>query len=377
MRWKLKFMTAKGTLFPPISSLSRLDCDSGSLKLKERCLQWWVEDLLILGFDFYHRVISVMGHSGVQTDNIVASLMHYAQTSLKGIGKPQIWNPARTYPRLIENGQKMIIKSLLTLLPTKKSSIIPLNFLFGMMSIAIMVDASLACRLELEKRIGYRLEMALLDNVLIQSVQTDDYLFDVDTIHRILVHFLQRIEEEESEESGYESEGMESPSHGSFLSKFIAMIKVLPDYAHVIDDGLYRAINIYLKMCKFIDCQKLSQEACNYAAQNEKLQVHLVIQVLYFEQLQLKNALLGSSGDRLLSQKMSNGVLSVAMSPRDTYASLRRANREMKLEILRMQVRLSDLEKEQSSQRKTLLTSISKGIERIGIFKGQDGDKQR
>ncbi|KAL0282551.1 UNVERIFIED_CONTAM: BTB/POZ domain-containing protein [Sesamum angustifolium] len=91
------------------SGLSRLDCDSGSLELKDRCLEWWVEDLSVLGINFYHRVISAMGQSGVRTDSIVASLMHYAQTSLKGIGKPQIWNPARANPSIGENGQKAIV----------------------------------------------------------------------------------------------------------------------------------------------------------------------------------------------------------------------------------------------------------------------------
>ncbi|KAL8526416.1 hypothetical protein ACS0TY_015570 [Phlomoides rotata] len=401
-----------------VSGLSRLDCDSGSLDVKDRCFEWWVEDLTVLGIEFYCRVISSMGQSGVRTDSIVASLMHYAQTSLKGIGKPQIWNPARTR---IEHGEKVIVESLVNILPTEKSSSIPLNFLFGMTRVAIMVDAALACRIELERRIACRLEMALLDDLLIPSVQTGDSLFDVDTIHQIVVQFLQRIEEEEeSEECGYESEEMGSPSHGCMLKvgrlvdaylaeiapdpylslpKFIAMIEVLPDYARVIDDGLYRAIDIYLKahpmlleheckkLCKFIDCQKLSQEACNHAAQNERLPVHLVVRVLYCEQLRLKNALSGSCGDGLLSQKMSSGVPSAAMSPRDTYASLRRENRELKLEISRMRVRLSDLEKEQvvmkqgmidkSRQGKTLLTSISKGIGRISIFKGQDGGKQQ
>ncbi|KAL0347597.1 UNVERIFIED_CONTAM: BTB/POZ domain-containing protein [Sesamum calycinum] len=366
------------------SGLSRLDCDSGSLELKDRCLEWWVEDLSVLGINFYHRVISAMGQSGVRTDSIVASLMHYAQTSLKGIGKPQIWNPARANPSIGENGQKAIVESLVTLLPTEKSSSIPLNFF-------VWNDEG-------------------------------DSLFDVDTIHRILVHFLQRIEEEEEEEEneecGYESEGMGSPSHGCLLKvgrlvdaylaeiapdpylslpKFIAMIEVLPDYGRVIDDGLYRAIDIYLKahpmlseqeckkLCKYIDCQKLSQEACNHAAQNDRLPVHLVVRVLYFEQLRLKNALSGSCGDGLLSQKMSSGVASAAMSPRDTYACLRRENRELKLEISRMRVRLSDLEKEQvvmkqgmmdkSSGGKTLITSISRGFGRMGIFKGQEGGK--
>lgn len=121
------------------------------------------------------------------------------------------------------------------------------------------------------------------------------------------------------------------------------------------------------KLCKLIDCQKLSQEGCNHAAQNERLPVHLVVRVLYFEQVRMKSALCGEG------QKIScSGVGSAAMSPRDTYASLRRENRELKLEISRMRVRLSDLEKEQvvmkegmvdkCRQGNSVLTSISRGI---------------
>lgn len=141
------------------------------------------------------------------------------------------------------------------------------------------------------------------------------------------------------------------------------------------------------KLCKFIDCQKLSQEACNHAAQNDRLPVKMAVQVLYSEQLRLRNALSGNSGDGFLSQKISSGVPSAAMSPRDNYASLRRENRELKLEISRMRVRLSELEKEQmymkqgmidkSGNGKTFLTSLSKGIGRIGIFSGPAGGKRQ
>lgn len=399
-----------------VSGLSRLDCDSGSVELKGGCLEWWVEDLSGLRIDFYQRVVSAMGRTGVRSDSIIASLMHYAQASLKVIGKQQIWNPART--SVVENGHKAIVETLVSLLPTEKGSSIPLSFLFGMLRMAIMLDATLGCRLELERRISFRLEMVLLDDLLIPSIQVGDSLFDVDTVHRILVHFLQRIEEEENDDCEYESEAIDSPSHGSVLivgrlvdaylaeiapdpylrlQKFIAMVEVLPDYARVIDDGLYRAVDIYLKahpmvteheikkLCKYIDCQKLSQEACNHAAQNDRLPVQMTVQVLYFEQIRLKNALSGSSGDGFLSQKISSGVPSAAMSPRDNYASLRRENRELKLEISRMRVRLSELEKEQgfmkqgmmekSGNGKTFLTSLSRGIGRIGIFNGPGGGK--
>ncbi|XP_050213169.1 BTB/POZ domain-containing protein At3g08570-like isoform X2 [Mercurialis annua] len=396
-----------------VSGLSRLECNEESAELKSGCIEWWIEDLSVLKIDYYQRVICAMGRLGVRQDSIVASLMHYAQTSLKGIGKYQIWNPAKTKPSpsLAEHDQSIILEILVSLMPSEKSSAIPLSFLFGMLRMAIMLDTSIACRLELERRIAFRLEMVSLDDLLIPSVRSGDSLFDVDTVHRILVSFLQRVEEEDNEDFGYESEGLASTSHGSLLKvgklidaylaeiapdpylslqKFIAMLEILPDYARVIDDGLYRAIDIYLKahpmlsdhdckkLCKFIDCQKLSQDACNHAAQNDRLPVQMTVRVLYFEQIRLKNALSGSSGDGFLSQRISSGIPSAAMSPRDNYASLRRENRELKLEISRMRVRLSELEKEQmymkqgmidkSANGKTFFTSISKGIGRIGIF---------
>lgn len=132
------------------------------------------------------------------------------------------------------------------------------------------------------------------------------------------------------------------------------------------------------KLCQLIDCEKLSQEASNHAARNERLPVNMTVRILYLEQLRLKNSISGNTGDGLLSQRMSSGVASAAMSPRDNYASLRRENRELKLEISRMRVRLSELEKEQSFMKQgmmcksgngtTFLTSLSKGIGRIGIF---------
>lgn len=254
-----------------VSGLSRLECDSESTELKSVCLEWWVEDLSVLRIDFYQRVICAMGRMGVRPDSIVASLVHYAQESLKGIGKCQIWNPARTKPTsgMVENDQKSILETLVCLMPTENSSLIPLSFLFGMLRIAIMMDATIACKLELERRVSLRLETVSLDDLLIPSVQNGDSLFDVDTIHRILVNFLQRIENEENEDCGYESEGLGSSSHGSLLKvgrlmdaylaeiapdpylslqKFIAIIEILPDYARIIDDGLYRAIDIYLKV---------------------------------------------------------------------------------------------------------------------------------
>ncbi|KAG6484512.1 hypothetical protein ZIOFF_053030 [Zingiber officinale] len=405
-----------------VSGLAHLECDSRSGKLMMHCQDWWVEDLSVLKIDHYQRVIAAMRRTGVRSDTITQSLMHYAQTSLKGIEKRQAWE----FGLDAGDNQRVVVETLVGLLVTENIKSVPLSFLFGMLRMAIEVNANFNCRQELERRIGFRLELASLDDLLIPSSQASDSVFDIDTVHRILVNFLRRIEVEDSEESShssYESEGHKSPCHSSVLKigrlmdgylaeiapdphlklpKFMAMIELLPDYSRVTDDGLYRAIDIYLKahpslmeseckkMCKLIDCQKLSLEASNHAAQNDRLPLQMIVRVLYHEQIRLKSTLSVSSGDASFSQRLMStcSVPSGAVSPRDNYASLRRENKELKLEISRMRVRLSELEKEQAFMKRGMtdsrsgehssafFSSISRGIGRIAMF-GPAHGKQR
>uniref|UniRef100_A0A1J3EVR3 BTB/POZ domain-containing protein n=2 Tax=Noccaea caerulescens TaxID=107243 RepID=A0A1J3EVR3_NOCCA len=371
--------------------------------------EWWIQDLSALRIDYYARVVSAMARTGLRSESIITSLMHFAQESLKGIRNCQ--ERTKLDSRTIENEQRNVVEAIVSLFPNDK---IPLSFLFGMLRVGITIDVAISCRLELERRIAQQLETVSLDDLLIPVVQKGYSMYDVDTVHRILVCFLKRIEDEEYDEDDccYENESLiGSTCHGSLLKvglimdaymaeiapdpclslhKFTALVETLPDYARVMDDGLYRAIDMFLKghpslteqecksLCKFIDTQKLSQEACNHAAQNDRLPVQLVVRVLYSEQLRLKNVMSGESGEGvfLSSQKLSSG----AVSPRDTYASLRRENRELKLEISRVRVRLSELEKEQILMKRgmmeksghggTLLTSLSKGIGRVSMFGG-------
>ncbi|GJN28455.1 hypothetical protein PR202_gb16580 [Eleusine coracana subsp. coracana] len=401
-----------------VSGLAHLECDGGSGKLRMHCQDWWVEDLSALRIDYYRRVIAAMRRSGVRPESIGTSIVHYAQTSLKGIERHHVWDSG---PLVGGDNQRVIVEALIDLLATENITTVTLAFLFGMLRMAIEVDAGLKYRIEIEKRIGLQLEMASLDDLLIPSVQTSDSMFDIDTVHRILVNFLQRIDEDDSGDlspCGYDSDGLKSPSHSSILKvgrlmdgylaeiapdpylklqKFMALIELLPDYARIVDDGLYRAIDIYLKahpsltdseckkLCKLIDCQKLSQDASSHAAQNDRLPIQLVVRVLYLEQLRLKSSFSGGVFDGSLSQRMAcsgSGVPSSCVSPqRDNYASMRRENRELKLEISRMRVRLTELEREQGIMKqqgmrdgragehgRAFLASLSRGFGRIAMF---------
>ncbi|CAI0446068.1 unnamed protein product [Linum tenue] len=56
-------------------------------------------------------------------------------------------------------------------------------------------------------------------------------------------------------------------------------------------------------------------------------------------------------------QRSGSGAGSGAISPRDNYASVRRENRELKLEVSRMRMRLTDLEKDHVSIKQELVKS--------------------
>lgn len=92
----------------------------------------------------------------------------------------------------MEHEQRILVETIVSLLPSEKNTT-SCSFLFGLLRTAIILDTTIACRLDLEKRIGMQLEQATLDDLLIPSFSyTGDTLFDNDIVHRIVVNFLQQ-----------------------------------------------------------------------------------------------------------------------------------------------------------------------------------------
>ncbi|PSR86362.1 BTB/POZ domain-containing protein [Actinidia chinensis var. chinensis] len=404
------------------SSFSRLEySSSGRLHMNRQAKcdgDWWIEDLSVLRIDLYQRVIMAMKCRGVRPESIGVSLMNYAQKELTK--KSSLWNPSRQPKVDVVTGsnghENIVVETIVGLLPVEKL-VVPISFLFGLLRSALMLDCAVASRLDLERRIGSQLDLATLDDLLVPSFRhAGDTLFDVDTVHRILVSFSQQDDSEDDmdDASVFESDSPHSPSQSALfkvsklvdnylaeiapdanlkLNKFIAIADTLPAHARTIHDGLYRAVDIYLKahqglsdpdrkkLCQLVDFQKLSQEAGAHAAQNERLPLQSIVQVLYFEQLRLRNTLSCSNPDddhksMHPSWRISSGALSASMSPRDNYASLRRENRELKLELARLRMRLNDLEKEhvymkrhmERSNSRKFMSSFSKKISKLNLF---------
>lgn len=126
------------------------------------------------------------------------------------------------------------------------------------------------------------------------------------------------------------------------------------------------------RLCKAIDCRKLSPEACGHAAQNERLPVQTAVQVLYLEQLRLRSAM---SHDQSFLQWPGHrgggtaGGGSGAASPRDSYALVRRENRELRQEVARMRMRLTELEKDHVSMKQELVRAGPAGGAAGGVLR--------
>lgn len=139
------------------------------------------------------------------------------------------------------------------------------------------------------------------------------------------------------------------------------------------------------RVCSLMDCQKLSREACAHAAQNDRLPVQTVVQVLYYEQQRLRDVMNGSlmGGESPALPQIVNLYSTDYHAPTDELSSLRRENEDLKMELVRMRMRLKELEKSTTNTptggttpssgkpplpRKSFINSMSKKLGRLYPF---------
>ncbi|KAK9266164.1 hypothetical protein L1049_000011 [Liquidambar formosana] len=323
---------------------------------------WWFEDVSILRIDHFVRVVTAIKVKGMRFELIGAAIMQYAAKWLPGLikegtgmgdegsnssnsnssggsswkgGLHMIVAGTKDDPPTVQaKDQRMIIESLISIIPPQKDSV-SCSFLLRLLRMANMLKVAPALVTELEKRVGMQFEQATLADLLIPSYSKSETLYDVDLVQRLLEHFLVQEQMESSSPSRQsfpEKHMYEGSQRGNgatakmrvarlvdsyltevsrdrnlSLTKFQVLAEALPESARTCDDGLYRAIDSYLKahptlseherkrLCRVMDCQKLSIDACLHAAQNERLPLRVVVQVLFSEQVKISNAIANSS----------------------------------------------------------------------------------
>ncbi|KAK9067008.1 hypothetical protein SSX86_014332 [Deinandra increscens subsp. villosa] len=259
---------------------------------------WWVEDLCDLSADLYKRVMIMIKAKGKTSSDVVGeSLRLYVQKRLPWFGKKGVK----------KDGDDVKIRSLLEmiteLLPEEKESV-SCGFLVHLLHACVLLECGGIRKKELMRRIGNQLQNATVSDIAI---------LDIDLVQELVAIFMMRDQNGENEFvevkhvdagakvnvakiiDGYLAEIAKEPDTSLLKFADLAdMVSTLPRSTH---DGIYRAIDMYLKehpgigksekkrICRLMDCRKLSPDACRHVVQNERLPLRVVVQVLFFEQL--------------------------------------------------------------------------------------------
>ncbi|KAL0751960.1 hypothetical protein Bca101_033963 [Brassica carinata] len=221
--------------------------------------------------------------------------------------------------------QKRTIESLVSVLPTQPEAVVPCQFLLRLLKTAIVYSASPALISDLEKRVGMALEDANVCDLLIPNFKNEDQqkgardprsheeytIYNVDVVHRILEYFVMHEQQQQQEQQQVQGKPGITKLLDNYLAeiakdpylpitKFQVLAETLPENAWKCHDGLYRAIDMFLKthpslsehdrrrLCKTMDCEKLSLDACLHAAQNDRLPLRTIVQVLFSEQVKIR-----------------------------------------------------------------------------------------
>ncbi|KAJ6378684.1 hypothetical protein OIU78_028830 [Salix suchowensis] len=375
----------------------------------------WFEDLALLSLPLFKRLILSMKMGDLNPEIVESCLMYYAKKHIPGISRSNRKPSSSSSSIASEGGQRDVLEAIVSNLPLHKSSrsSTATRFLFGLLRTANILNASEECRSTLEKKIGLQLEQATLDDLLIPSYSyLNETLYDVDCLERVLGYFFDGLQEERNggEIEAAEDGGGNSVSSptlmlvGKLIDGYLAEIAsdanlkpdrfynlalTLPEQARLFDDGLYRAVDVYLKahpwiseaerekICGVMDCQKLTLEACTHAAQNERLPLRAVVQVLFFEQLQLRHAIAGTliaaeadparpSMLRLRGEEVEAGEEAEAQAgveveagamqegSSNTWRAAVRENQVLRLDMDSMRTRVHQLERECSTMKKVI-----------------------
>ncbi|XP_010914962.1 coleoptile phototropism protein 1 [Elaeis guineensis] len=273
----------------------------------------WLDDVGTLDPDHLARTLAGIKAKGLRPDLLGSIISQYASRWLPELATGRAADPSRVpeSPTAAWLQKRFLVETLVCVLPQERDAV-PCDFLLRLLRTASMVGAAAGCISELEARAGRQLDQATLREVMIPAFShTCGTLLDVGLMLRLVRRFVGAEEgpavvarsgaaalaKVAKLVDAYLAEA--ALDAGLAVAEFEELARAVPGYARATDDGLYRAIDTYIKahpntskqerkvLFSLIDARKLTSEASLHAAQNERLPVRSVMQVLFSENSKL------------------------------------------------------------------------------------------
>lgn len=222
------------TSSPDSIGKTRLSCDTKSTEsLRNSSIRanWWFEDIASLNPDLIEMVVKAMLAKRKTNHTNISRFLYY-------------WEKSKSCRKVTE--------AVIDLLHDLDRNAVSCKSLFGILRVISSTNASKSCKNKLESMIGSVMDQATLDNLLVTSPPGSNYLYDVNLVLRFVKAFLAnrsplpRLRKVGSLMDLYIAEVAPDP----FLkpSKFLALVKALPDSARDSFDGVYRSIDMYIEV---------------------------------------------------------------------------------------------------------------------------------
>ncbi|CAH8388839.1 unnamed protein product [Eruca vesicaria subsp. sativa] len=293
---------------------------------------WWTEDISDLDLDLFRCIITAARSSFTLPPQLIGEALHVYTCRWLPYFKSKSHSgfSVKESEAALERHRR-VVNTVVNMIPADKGSVSE-GFLLRLVSIASYVGASLTTKTELIRKAGLQLEEATLADLLLPS-QSSSHLhrYDTDLVAAVLDSFLMLWRRQSSAHVSSNSQLLHSIRKvakliDSYLQavaqdvhmpvpNFVSLAEAVPDIARESHDRLYKAINMYLKvhpeiskdekkrLCRSLDCQKLSAEVRAHAVKNERMPLRTVVQALFFDQESSSKGVLSQAASQVLASR--------------------------------------------------------------------------
>lgn len=228
---------------------------------------WWVEDICELEIDLYKRVMITVKSKGRMDGLVIGeALRTYAVR----------WLP-ESIDALVSDAQtqrnKFLVETIVCLLPSDKGVGCSCSFLLKLLKVSILVGVDDSTREDLVKSISLKFHDASVKDLLIPARAPQTTSYDIELVQCIVNQYMLHeqagwaLGDVDRNEKGTDDDFV--LGHGSVLAvgklidgylveiahdpnltlaSFIDLAQSIPESARPIHDGLYKAIDVYLKV---------------------------------------------------------------------------------------------------------------------------------
>ncbi|KAJ1410891.1 SKP1/BTB/POZ domain superfamily [Sesbania bispinosa] len=316
----LAFMACMEILDPerrrdtPVVTLEELASQDWSCEIMKDVVSQdlWMKDLIALPFDFFKRVIGSLRRQGMKEKYVSPIIVFYANKWVLSKKTLQFWESSCEQ---INGKASVILQGIIDLLPTgdKARKVIPVGFYFALLSRSLEFGLRTDNKVRLQDQITSLLHFAQVEDFLLPESGTVSMSSSMElaTMESIISAYV--VSNSSINHTPEASNYRVAELWDAYLSnvaadqdmgptRFMELIERVPQSYRQNHYPLYRAINNFLKthpdvsqddkgaVCKYLDCQRLSQEACIEAVQNELMPLRLIVQALFVQQLNTHKA---------------------------------------------------------------------------------------